>query len=56
VDALVVREIGERLPLRSGQSETLRALFESFAKQTGDVVKEKTESWIGVHETCVGYL
>src|SRR5260370_6267800 len=51
VDPLVARKIAEHLALRSGQSEEKqRALIEPAPEQAGDVVNEKTEAAVEVHD------
>ena len=38
VDAFILREIGDRLPLRAGEAEALRALFKTFAQEARGLV------------------
>ena len=43
MDTFIVREIGKRLPLRSRQSQILRALLEPLPKKPRNVMEEKAE-------------
>src|ERR1700678_2878165 len=43
IDALVLREVGQDLPLRSGQPRTARVLLKSLSEQTGDLVQQESE-------------
>jgi hypothetical protein len=45
VDPFVPSQIGQRLPLRSGQPEVARNLFKSFPQQPRDLVQQETERW-----------
>jgi hypothetical protein len=48
MDAFVLGQIGERLPLRTGQPEIARPLLETLAQQACNVMQEETQSWLVV--------
>jgi hypothetical protein len=43
IDALVLREVGQNLPLRSGQPKTARILLKSLSEQPSDLVQQESE-------------
>jgi hypothetical protein len=43
IDALVLPEVGQDLPLRSGQPATARVLLKSLSEQTSDLVQQESE-------------
>jgi hypothetical protein len=52
MDAFIVGEIGERLPLRPCQAKTFGALLEPLAKQSRDVMQKETEGRAGIHRAA----
>jgi hypothetical protein len=46
MDAFVLREISDGLPLRTRQALMSGPLFESLAQEAGDLVQQKAKRWM----------
>ena len=50
INALALREVGQNLPLRPGETRSVRVLFQPLLQQPSNVVQQETKRGIYFHQ------